>query len=64
MTLLPRGIVEPAARAGRVALHALPPVESRAESLFIRRPDTVATSALSALVERARQFAMPAEAAE
>ena len=64
VTLLPRGIVEPAARAGRVALHALPPAESRVETLFIRRPDTVATSALSAFVDHARQIAAPAEAAE
>jgi DNA-binding transcriptional LysR family regulator len=54
VTLLPRSVVGPAWRAGRVALHALPPAEARVETLFIRRCDAFVSSALSAFVECAR----------
>ena len=48
LTLMPRGIVEPARRQGRVALHALPPGEAVVETVFIRRGDGFLSSALAA----------------
>jgi DNA-binding transcriptional LysR family regulator len=53
-TLLPRGVVAEAARAGRVALHALPPEESRVETLLIRHRDTFVSTALRRFIEMAR----------
>ena len=48
LTLMPRGIVEPARRQGRVALHVLPPGEAIVETVFIRRGDGFLSSALAA----------------
>ncbi|WP_119419542.1 LysR family transcriptional regulator [Desertibaculum subflavum] len=48
LTLLPRGIVEPARRRGGIALHALPPGEAMVETVFIRRSDGFVSSALAA----------------
>jgi DNA-binding transcriptional LysR family regulator len=56
VTLLPRGVVEAARRAGRVAVHELPPAESRAVTTFIRRRDAYLSSALSAFLDRARRI--------
>jgi DNA-binding transcriptional LysR family regulator len=53
VTLLPRSVVAPAARAGQVALHALPPAEARVETLFVRRRDTFRSSALAAFLRLA-----------
>jgi DNA-binding transcriptional LysR family regulator len=53
VTLLPRSVLDAAARGGRVALHALPPAESVAETLFIRRRDGAVSSALAAFVGHA-----------
>ncbi len=50
VTLLPRVVVEAAARAGRVALHTLPPAEAMVDTVFIRRHDGYASSALQAFV--------------
>jgi LysR family transcriptional regulator, cell division regulator len=63
VTLLPKSIAGPAGRAGRVALHELPPAESGVETLFIRRRDAFASSALGAFLECARPQALRADAA-
>lgn len=54
VTLLPRSVLAAAARDGRVVLHALPPAESEAETLFIRRRDGAVSAALAAFVGHAR----------
>ena len=54
VTLMPRAIVEPARRAGRVAVHALPPSEAQVETVFIRRYDGFVSSALAAFLGHAR----------
>ena len=48
LTLLPRSLIGPVWREGRVAVHALPPAEAHAETLFVRRRDGFASSALRA----------------
>jgi DNA-binding transcriptional LysR family regulator len=50
VTLLPRSIVETHARAGRLALHALPPDQARVATVFIRRRDALVSSALAAFI--------------
>ncbi|MEM7225062.1 MAG: LysR family transcriptional regulator [Pseudomonadota bacterium] len=55
VTLLPRGVVTPAARDGRVVLHDLAPEEARADTLFIRRKDGFVSSALNAFLALARR---------
>ena len=62
VTLLPRALVEPARRQGRVALHALPPEEALVETLFIRRRDAYRSSALAAFLACLRQGAAAAAA--
>lgn len=54
VTLLPRSLIGPVWRDGRVAVHGLPPAESRVETVFVRRVDTRVSSALAAFLERAR----------
>jgi DNA-binding transcriptional LysR family regulator len=54
ITLLPRSVVAEAARAGDVALHALPPDEATVDTLFIRRRDGYETSALAEFLRMAR----------
>lgn len=54
VTLLPRGIAEPARRDGRVKIHDLPPAEAHVETLFVRRRDSFVSSALDAFVAMAR----------
>lgn len=61
VTLLPRVVVEAAAREKRVTLHDLPPQEARVETTFIRRRDGFASSALLAFLDGARP--RPARAA-
>ena len=67
ITLLPRSVVTEAARAGDVALHALPPHEAMVDTLFIHRRDGDVTSTLSAFMRMVRDGpiqAMRAAAAE
>jgi LysR family transcriptional regulator, cell division regulator len=64
VTLMPKSLVEAAARTGRVALHELPPSESRVATLFIRRRDAFVSSALSAFLEFARPGLAQSEAAD
>jgi LysR family transcriptional regulator, cell division regulator len=55
ITLLPRGVVAASARAGELALHALPPDEAMVDTLFIRRRDGYVTSALRAFTDVMRR---------
>ena len=64
VTLLPRGVIEPARREGRIAVHELPPAEAGAETIFIRRGDVVLSSALAAFLDCARPALVDAAAAE
>jgi LysR family transcriptional regulator, cell division regulator len=59
VTLLPRIVVERAARDGRVILHDLATAEGEADTVFIRRRDAFVSSALAAFLEQMR----PAEPA-
>ncbi|MGH7320001.1 MAG: LysR family transcriptional regulator [Candidatus Rokuibacteriota bacterium] len=54
VTLLPKSIVRPARRDGRVAIHELPAAESSVETVFIRRRDAFVSSALAAFLQCAR----------
>ena len=58
ITLLPRGLVAEVARAGDVALHALPPDDAIVETLFIRRHDCYVTSAMTAFMQLVRAAPM------
>ena len=64
ITLLPRRVVAAAARAGEVALHALPPQEAIVDTLFIRRRDGDVSSALSAFMDMVRTGPIEAGQAE
>jgi LysR family transcriptional regulator, cell division regulator len=64
VTLLPRSIVAPALRAGRLAIHELPKSEAAAETVFIRRRDNIASRALLALIAAARPAQAQIAAAE
>lgn len=48
ITLLPRALVGPAWRGGRLATHRLPPAEARVQTVFVRRRDMLCSSALVA----------------
>ena len=63
VTLLPRALVEPARRQGRIALHELPCEEAEVETQFIRCRDGFLSSALAAFLAMARpaDFAAAAE---
>jgi DNA-binding transcriptional LysR family regulator len=50
VTLLPRALIGPVWREGRVALHPLPPREARAETVFVQRRDGYRSSALTAFL--------------
>jgi LysR family transcriptional regulator, cell division regulator len=50
ITLLPKGLIGPVLREGRVAVHELPPEESMVDTLFIRRRDGFVSSALAAFL--------------
>jgi DNA-binding transcriptional LysR family regulator len=63
VSLLPRIVVESAARDGRVALHALPKSEAEVDTVFIRRRDAFVSSALAAFLATMRP-AVEAQAAE
>jgi LysR family transcriptional regulator, cell division regulator len=50
ITLLPRALLESACDAGHLRMHALPPSEATAETVFIRRRDGFTSSALRAFM--------------
>jgi LysR family transcriptional regulator, cell division regulator len=62
VTLLPRIVVEAAARDGRVALHALPTADAEVDTVFISRRDAFVSSALAGFLASVR-VAEPAHAA-
>ncbi len=64
ITLMPRSIVGPLWREGRIAIHDLPPAESVVDTLFIRRADGFVSSALSAFLDVARTPRIAADAAD
>ena len=64
ITLLPRALIERAHRAGRVAVHPLSPEEAFVETVFVRRHDGYASSALRAFLELVRPVEIQAAAAE
>lgn len=64
VTLLPRSLIGPALRDRRVAAHALPEAEARVDTVFIRRHDAYASSALTAFFDAVRPAASRADAAE
>ncbi len=47
-------VVESARREGAVAIHTLPPEESRVDTVFVRRRDAYVSSALTAFLRCAR----------
>jgi DNA-binding transcriptional LysR family regulator len=63
VTLLPRALIGPVWAAGQVNLHALAAEDARVETVFIRRREGFASSALKAFLAAAAQRLMPAEAA-
>jgi DNA-binding transcriptional LysR family regulator len=62
VTLLPRIVVEEARRAGRVAVHGLPPDEAGVETMFVRRRDALMSRALAAFLQCARPAPVSAAA--
>ncbi len=54
ITLLPRALIGPVWRAGRVSLHALPPEEAMVSTVFVHRREAHLSSALRAFLEMAR----------
>ncbi len=54
VTLLPKAVVMPAWREGRVMAHELPADQARVDTMFIRRSETRQTSALAAFLAIAR----------
>ncbi|GAN78968.1 LysR family transcriptional regulator [Acidocella aminolytica] len=51
VTLLPRRVVAHAVKENKVLAHALPQIQSHAETLFIRRKDTYTSSAMKAFLK-------------
>lgn len=62
ISLLPRALVEGAARARTLALHDLPRADAEVDTVFIRRRDAFISSALAAFLDAARPFAAGAAA--
>lgn len=54
LTLLPKSLIGPVLREGRVAVHELPPDEALIETVFIRHRDSFFSSALVAFLRLAR----------
>jgi LysR family transcriptional regulator, cell division regulator len=64
ITLLPRALVGAVWREGTLAIHPLPEGEGRAETLFVRRPDERASTALTAFLGHVRPKLERLQAAE
>jgi DNA-binding transcriptional LysR family regulator len=60
VTLLPRSVVAAAWREGRVAVHDVEPEDARVDTLFVRRHDVYASTAINAFLEIARPVVAPA----
>jgi DNA-binding transcriptional LysR family regulator len=57
ITLLPRALIGPVWRAGRVSLHCLPPEEAMVTTVFIHRREAHLSSALRAFLDHVRAIA-------
>jgi DNA-binding transcriptional LysR family regulator len=55
ITLLPKSLIGPAWRGGRIATHRLPPAEARVQTVFVRRRDMLCSSALGAFQKHIAQ---------
>jgi DNA-binding transcriptional LysR family regulator len=64
ITLLPRALIGPVWRAGRVSLHPLPPQEALVTTVFIHRREAYLSSALRAFLDHVRAGRLTADAAE
>lgn len=53
ITLLPRALIGPVWRGGRIAAHRLPSAEARVQTVFVRRRDMLCSSALAAFQKHA-----------
>jgi DNA-binding transcriptional LysR family regulator len=62
VTLLPKSLIGPVWREGRVAVHALDEAEARVDTVFVRRRDGFVSSALLAFLDRARLAPLSAAA--
>ena len=63
LTLFPKRLVGSACADGRVAIHSLGGSESRVQTVFIRRHDTYASSALTCFLDAARAVWEPSQVA-
>lgn len=59
ITLLPRSIVERLGHKDRISIHALPKSEARVQTLFVRRRDAFASSAMMAFLDCAQSRPRP-----
>ena len=64
VTMLPRGVIDVAARDAALRLHALPVAERWVDTVFIRRADAFPSSAVAAFLDMARPAPQVASAAE
>jgi DNA-binding transcriptional LysR family regulator len=64
ITFLPKALIGPVWREGRVAMHEVSPREGQVETMFIRRRDSRVSSALGAFLEQARPVTRRSAAAE
>jgi LysR family transcriptional regulator, cell division regulator len=64
ITLLPKALIGPVWRDGRVALHEVPPREAMVETMFVRRRDALVSTALAAFLDQARPHIRSIDAAE
>lgn len=62
VSLLPRSLIGTVWRDGRVAVHPLPESEARVDTVFVRRRDGFASSALAAFLDCARSAPLSAAA--
>jgi DNA-binding transcriptional LysR family regulator len=63
-TLLPKALIGPVWRDGRIASHELPAGEGRAVTMFVRRRDALVSSALAAFLRHVRPAPPQADAAD
>lgn len=64
ITLLPKSLIGPVWRDGRVAMHQLPAAEAHVDTVFIRRRDAFVSTALATFLQLVRPARGRAEAAE
>lgn len=53
ITLLPKALIGPVLRSGRLSVHSMPGFVSRVDTVFVQRKDAYTTSAMRAFVETA-----------